>query len=292
MWELDLQEGWAPKNWCFRIVVLEKTLESPLDCKEIKPVHPKGSQPWIFTGRTDAEAETPILCPPDAKRQLTGKDPDAGKDRRQEEKGTTQDEMVGRHHWLNRPEPERTSGDRTGKTGVLHGVEKSQTRLSDWTTTGSSWSCLNPFLHTRGNRGLPRHCQAHFFPGGPIPTEGTEPGTVPQWPVCPGGWRPQLQAWDHSSPADSRVEPARGFGKVVLHLKKGCAQKLPWWSSSWHSVLPLQGVQLPSLVQELRSHVPCGATKPTHRNWREASTGRQRSWARPLSAVQHKINKL
>ena len=88
MWELDCEESWAPKNWCFWTVVLEKTLESPLDCKEIQPVHPKGDQSWIFIGRTDVEAETPILWPPDAKNWLTGKDPDAGKDGRQEEKGT------------------------------------------------------------------------------------------------------------------------------------------------------------------------------------------------------------
>ena len=94
MWELDYKENLAPKNWCFWTVVLEKTFESPLDCKEIQPVHPKGNQSRIFTGRTDAEAETPILWPPDAKNQLTGKDPDAGKDRREEEKGTTEDEMV------------------------------------------------------------------------------------------------------------------------------------------------------------------------------------------------------
>ena len=98
--ELDHKEGWAPKNW-FRIMVLEKTLESPLDCKEIKSVNPKGNQPWIFTERTDAEAEVPILWPPDVKNWLTGKDPDAGKDWRQEEKGTTEDEMVGWHHRLN-----------------------------------------------------------------------------------------------------------------------------------------------------------------------------------------------
>ena len=87
MWELDHKGGWAPKNWCFGNVVLEKTLESPLDCKEIKSFNPKGNQPWIFTGRTDVEAEAPILWPPDVKSWLTGKDPDAGKDRRQEEKG-------------------------------------------------------------------------------------------------------------------------------------------------------------------------------------------------------------
>ena len=95
MWELDHKEGWVLKNWCFWTVVLEKTLESPLDCKEIQPVNPKGNQPWIFIGRTDAEAETPILWPPDEKTWLIGKDPDAGKDWGQKEKGTTEDEMVG-----------------------------------------------------------------------------------------------------------------------------------------------------------------------------------------------------
>ena len=101
MWELVYNESWAPKNWCFWTVVLEKTLESPLDCKEIQPVHPKGNQSWVFTGRTDVEAETPILWPPDAKSWLIWKDPDAGKDWRWEEKGTTEDEMVGWHHRLN-----------------------------------------------------------------------------------------------------------------------------------------------------------------------------------------------
>ena len=99
--ELDYKESWALKNWCFWTVVLEKTLESPLDCKEIQPVHPKGNQSWIFIGRTDNEAETLILWPLDAKNWLIGKDPDAGKDWRQEEKGTTEDEMAGWHHRLN-----------------------------------------------------------------------------------------------------------------------------------------------------------------------------------------------
>ena len=100
MWELDYKESWA-LNWYFETVVFEKTLESPLDCKEIQPVHPKGDQSWVFTGRTDAKAETPILRPPDAKNQLIWKDPDAGKDWGQEEKGMTEDEMVGWHHRLN-----------------------------------------------------------------------------------------------------------------------------------------------------------------------------------------------
>ena len=101
MWELDYKESWVPKNWCFWTVVLEKTLESPLDCKEIQPVYPKGNQPWIFIERTDAEAETPLFWSPDRKNWLTGKDPDAGKDWRQEKKGMTEDEMVGWPHWLN-----------------------------------------------------------------------------------------------------------------------------------------------------------------------------------------------
>ena len=114
MWELDHKEGGVPKNWCFRIMVLEKTLESPLGSKEIKPVHSKGNQPWMFIGRTDAEDEAPILWP-DAKSWLTGKDPDAGKDWRQEEKGMTEDEVVGWRHRLNGHEVEQTPGDGGGQ---------------------------------------------------------------------------------------------------------------------------------------------------------------------------------
>ena len=112
MWELDYKESWVPKNWCFWTVVLEKTHESPLDCKEIQPVHPKGNQPWIFIGRTVAEAVTPILWPSDEKSLLlTGKDSDDGKGWRQKKKGMTEDEMVGYHHWLNRHEFEKAPGD-------------------------------------------------------------------------------------------------------------------------------------------------------------------------------------
>ena len=116
MWELDQKEGWVPKNWCFWTVVLEKTLESPLEYKEIQPVHPKGDRSWMFIGRTDAEAEAeaPIVWPPDAKNWLIWKDPDAGKDGRQEKKGTTEDEMVGWHHQLNGHEFEQTPGDGEG----------------------------------------------------------------------------------------------------------------------------------------------------------------------------------
>ena len=136
MWELDYKQIWAPKNWCFWTVVLEKTLESPLDCKEIQPIHPKGNQSWIFIGRTDAEAETPILWPPNAKNQLIGKDPDAGKDWRREEKGMTEDEKVGgiidvmdmslRRFW-------ELVMDREAWRAEVHGVTKSWTWLSNWT---------------------------------------------------------------------------------------------------------------------------------------------------------------
>ena len=136
MWELDHKEGWAPKNWCFWTVELEKTLESPLDCKEIQTVHPKGHQFWVFTGRTDVTAETPVLWPPHAKSWLIGKDSDAGRDWRQEEKGLTEDEMAGWHHWLDGHEFEWTPEvvmDREAWHAAILGVAKSQTRLCDWT---------------------------------------------------------------------------------------------------------------------------------------------------------------
>ena len=118
-WELNHKEGWVPKNWCFQTMVLEKTLESPLDCKEIKPVNPKENQHWIFIGRTDAAGEASVLWSPDAKRWLLGKDPDAGKDWGQEEKGTVENEMVGWHHWLNRHEFEQTLGDGEGQRSLV-----------------------------------------------------------------------------------------------------------------------------------------------------------------------------
>ena len=115
IWELDYKESWVPKNWCFWTVVLEKTLESPLDCKEIKPVNPKGNQSWIFIGRIVAKAETPILWPPAGKNWLIGKDPDTGKDRGWEEKGMTEDELVGWHHRLNGHEFEQVLGGGDGR---------------------------------------------------------------------------------------------------------------------------------------------------------------------------------
>ena len=141
MWELDYKESWAPKNWCFWIVVLEKTLDSPLGCKEIQPIHPKGDQSWIVIGRTDAEAETPILWPPDVENQLIGKDPDAGKDWGWEEKGMTEDEMVD--GIINAMDVSLSIGSGswwwTGKPGVLQSMGCKE---SD-TTERLNWSLYN-----------------------------------------------------------------------------------------------------------------------------------------------------
>ena len=141
MWELDHKKSWAVKNWCFCAVLLEKTLESPLDCKEIHPVYPKGNQSWIFIGRTDAKVETPILWPPDVKNWLIRKDPDAEKER-QEEKGMTEDKKVGWHHQLDGHEFDHLQElvmDRETWHAAIHGVAKSRTWLSNWT----NWTDLN-----------------------------------------------------------------------------------------------------------------------------------------------------
>ena len=143
MWELDYKESWVPKNWCFWTVVLEKTLASPLDYKEIQPVHPKGNQSWIFTGRTDAEAETPILWPPDAKNWLTWKDPDAGKDWRWEEKGTTVDQKAGWHHWLDGHEFEQApgAGDRQESLACYSPWGHKESDTTEWLNwTELSWT--------------------------------------------------------------------------------------------------------------------------------------------------------
>ena len=146
VWELDYKESWAPENWCSWTVVLEKTPESHLNCKEIQPDNPKGNQPWIFIGRTDVEAEAPILWPPDAKRQLIGKDLGAGKDWRQEEKGITEDEMVGWHHWHNGYEFERTLGDGEGQGNLACCT---QWDFSDWVPTCITESlCSTPETNT------------------------------------------------------------------------------------------------------------------------------------------------
>ena len=150
MWELDCEESWVPRNWCFWTVVLEKTLESPLDCKQIQPVHPKGDHSWVFIGRTDAEAETPILWPPHAKSWFIGKDPDTGRDLGQEKKGTTEDEMAGWHHRLDGYEFGWIPGVGDGQgawRAAVHGVTKSRTWLSDWTELNRIKASMNLYQH-------------------------------------------------------------------------------------------------------------------------------------------------
>ena len=151
LWELDNKENWVLKNWCFWTVVLGKTLESPLDCK-IKPINPKENQSWIFIGRTDAETETPILWSPDAKNWLLGKDPDAGKDWGQEEKGMTEDKMVGWHHQLDGHEFEWT---------LRVGDEQGGLACCDlWVTESDTTKRLN----STDSRKLTQHCNANYIP--------------------------------------------------------------------------------------------------------------------------------
>ena len=145
MWELDSEEGWAPENWCVLTVVLEKTLESPLDCKEIQPVHSEGDEPWDFFGRNDAKAETPVLWPPHVKSWLMGKDSDAGRDRGQEEKGTTEDEMAGWYHWLDGCKSEWTLGVADGQGGLA--CCNSWGRKESGMSEGLNWSELNTVLN-------------------------------------------------------------------------------------------------------------------------------------------------
>ena len=162
MWELDCEEGWAPKNWCFWTVVLEKILESPLDCKEIQPVHSEGDQPWDFFGRNDATVETPELWPPHAKNWLIGKDSDAGRDWGQKEKGMTENETAGWHHWLNGPESEWTPGvgDRQGGLACCDSwgrKESDTTERLNWTERkykrrGILCTTSQPSLIRRGSR--------------------------------------------------------------------------------------------------------------------------------------------
>ena len=142
MWELDRKESWVPKNRCFWTVVLEKTLESPLYCKEIQSVHPKGNRPWIFIGMTDAEAEAPIRWSPDARKWLLGKDPDVGKDWGQKEKEARENKMVGWHHQLSGHEFEQTweiVKDREVWHASVHGIPKIRTQLSDFHFTSLMW---------------------------------------------------------------------------------------------------------------------------------------------------------
>ena len=159
------KESWVLKKWCFWTVVLEKTLESSLDYKEIQPVHPKGNQSWIFTGRTDAKAEAPVLWPPDAKKWLIWKDPDAGKGWRQEEKGMTEDEMAGWHRQLNGHEFESTLGVGDGQGGLAccNPWDRKESDMTEWLNqTELSLSCgpwfLVPWCPNCFNMNLKTYC--------------------------------------------------------------------------------------------------------------------------------------
>ena len=155
--ELDCEESWAPKNWWFWTVVLEKTLESPLDCKEIQPVHPKGNQSWVFIGRTDVEAEARILWPPHVESWLTGKDSDAGRDWGQEEKGMTEDEMAGWHHQLDGHEFEWTPGDSDGQGGLVccDSWGHKESHMTEWLNWTDKSNCSFPRDYTNRKEWFP-----------------------------------------------------------------------------------------------------------------------------------------
>ena len=154
MWELDCEETLASKNWCFWAVVLEKTLESPLDCREIQPVHSKGDQPWVFFGRNDAKAETPVLWPPHAKRWLIGKDSDAARDWGQKEKGMTEDEMAGWHHWLDGRESEWTPGVGDGQRGLAccDSWGRRELHTTEWLNWTELYSKEIKLINPKGNQ--------------------------------------------------------------------------------------------------------------------------------------------
>ena len=176
MWELEYKESWALKNWCFWIVVLDEIFESPLDCKEIQPVHPKGNQSWIFIGKTDAKAETSILWPPDAKNWLIWKDPDAGKGWRQEETGMTEDDMVGWHH-------QQLVMDSEAWCAAVHRVTESRTRLSNWNEVNRTIQ-----LEQRG------WCAEKIF-GGKSKGRWCEKQERESWNVWPESRWEKLEVW-------------------------------------------------------------------------------------------------
>ena len=192
MWKLECEESWAPKNWCFWTVVLEKILESPLDCKEIQQVHPKGDQSWVFIGRTDVEAETPILWPPHAKSWLIGKDSDAGRDWGQEEKGMTEDEMVGWHHQLKGHEFEWTLGVGDGQGGLAC-CDSCGRRESD-TTERLNWAELK--ANSRKEKGWLYYIDIIFINFFPLciywfQDAGEAEGRIDASRIHPASWLPR-----------------------------------------------------------------------------------------------------
>jgi len=231
MWELDCEESWAPKNWCFWTVVLEKTLESLLDCKEIQPVHPKGDQSWVFIGRADAEAETPILWPPDAKGWLIWKDADAGRDRGQEEKGTTEDEMVGWHHWLVGRESEWSPGVGDGQGGLA--CCDSWCRKESDTTEWLNWTELMR-CHSFKDCALHRFLlfQSHF-----------SISTLRMFTVAPWGPRATDNHLNAALSICRNLTNPMGASSAVSHLQLqgvvGNAQQHAFLSFPFHSFLSL-----------------------------------------------------
>ena len=259
MWELDYKESWAPKNGCFLTVVLEKTLESPLDCKETQPVHPKENQSWMFIGRTDFVAETPILCPPDAKNWLIWKDPDAGKDWRWEKKGMTEDEMVGWHHRLNMSlsKLRELVMDREAWRVAATGVAKTQTRLSYWPELDSVWFLFCFFF--------PNWKMWHYSTSSFLLSFQTLVNTLSGWPYHRNFLTSCFKLsscfsqWGHSAQGHENLQP------WDLFLETWVERSFYWESAGWecHRQLDLHGMGLDS---QLAAHMSqdlmgCGARK-------------------------------
>jgi len=244
MWKLDHKKGWVWNNWCFQILVLGKTLESPLNCKETKPVNPKGNQPWIFIGRTDAEVEAPILWPCDVKSQLIGKAPDTGKDWGQEEKAATDDEMVGWHYRLIGHESGQTLGDGEGQGSlaccspcacVLSSFSRVRLFVTPW-TVGCQAPLSMGFSRQEYWGGLP-------FPSpGDLPDPGIEPASLTS-PALVGGFFITSAAWEAQSMGSQRVRRDRATTKLYLtagmHNSRKFSNFLLWASMRLqHSMAP------------------------------------------------------
>ena len=254
MWELDCEESWA-QNRCFWTVVLEKTLENPLDCKEIQPVHSEGDQPWDFFGRNDAKAEIPGLWPPPAKSWLIGRDPDAGRDWGQEEKGTTEEEMAGWHHWLNESEFEWTPGVGVGQGGLACcnswgrkesdtterlnwtepikipqslelGIKSSflevQKKGENWKWFGRTWFFVTPWTVAHQAPLSMKFSRQEYWSRLPFPS----PGDLPDPGITPGS--PVLQA--NSLPS---LSPGKPHNRVTYPLQLN--KSIKWWAWIWFS---------------------------------------------------------
>ena len=235
MWELDCEESWMLKNWCFWSVVLEKTFEHPLDCKEFQPVHSKGDQSWVFFERTDAKAETPILWPPLAKSWLIWKDYDAGRDWGQEQKGTTEDAIVGRHHWLNGRDSKWTPGDGVGRGGLaccdLWGHKESDT--TEWL----NWTEILPLIYMvrMFNNLCMSICFSYLVSRSAVSyslqTHESQHARLPSLSPTPG-------VHSHSWPSSQWCHPVIS-SSVVLFFS--CPQSLPAWVFPTSQLFALSG---------------------------------------------------